>query len=126
MFLWDLRERDLFNRWRELDRLAGLSCETLSDAGAFTGAQTVPGRHPSQPDCTDERNSPRRHRSTTPETGELFDKARDCLARARPSPPPKPGKMPNAARSPAATRPGCLTSRSQETRASKTNRGGQR
>lgn len=42
VFLRDLREGDLANRWRELDRLALLRCEILSDTGAFIDAKPYP------------------------------------------------------------------------------------
>jgi predicted nucleotidyltransferase len=42
VFLTDLREGDLANRWRELDRLAGLRSEILSDTGAFIDAKPYP------------------------------------------------------------------------------------
>jgi predicted nucleotidyltransferase len=42
VFLRDLREGDLANRWRELDRLAGLRSEILSDTGAFIDAKPYP------------------------------------------------------------------------------------
>jgi predicted nucleotidyltransferase len=46
VFLRDLREGDLANRWRELDRLAGLRSEILSDTGAFIDAKPYPaGAH---------------------------------------------------------------------------------
>src|SRR2546429_9828217 len=46
VFLWDLREGDLADRWRELDRLAGLRSEILSDTGAFIDAKPDPaGAH---------------------------------------------------------------------------------
>jgi predicted nucleotidyltransferase len=41
VFPRDLREGDLANRWRELDRL-GLRGEILSDAGAFIAAKPYP------------------------------------------------------------------------------------
>jgi len=42
VFLNDLREGDLTNRWRELDRLADLRSEILSDTGAFIDAKPYP------------------------------------------------------------------------------------
>ena len=42
VFLKDLREGDLANRWCERDRLAGLRSEILSDTGAFIDAKPYP------------------------------------------------------------------------------------
>ena len=42
VFLKDLREGDLANRWRELDRLADLRSEILSDTEAFIDAKPYP------------------------------------------------------------------------------------
>ena len=49
VFLNDLKEGDLVNRWRELDRLAGLRSVILSDSEAFIDAKPYPAgayRHP--------------------------------------------------------------------------------
>jgi predicted nucleotidyltransferase len=42
VFLNDLREGDLADRWRELDRLADLRSEILSDTEAFIDAKAIP------------------------------------------------------------------------------------
>ena len=42
VFLKGLREGDLADRWRELDRLALLRSEILSDAGAFIDTKPYP------------------------------------------------------------------------------------
>ncbi|MGC2413101.1 MAG: nucleotidyltransferase domain-containing protein [Stellaceae bacterium] len=42
VFLNDLREGELAERWRELDRLALLRSEILSDTGAFIDAKPYP------------------------------------------------------------------------------------
>jgi uncharacterized protein len=42
VFLNDLREGDLADRWRELDRLADLRSEILSDTEAFIDAKPYP------------------------------------------------------------------------------------
>ena len=42
VFLNDLRGGDLANRWRELDRLAALRSEILSDTDAFIDAKPYP------------------------------------------------------------------------------------
>jgi predicted nucleotidyltransferase len=42
VFLKDLREGDLANRWREFDRLADLRSKILSDTGAFIDAKPYP------------------------------------------------------------------------------------
>jgi predicted nucleotidyltransferase len=42
VFLTDLREGDVVDRWRELDRLALLRSEILSDTGAFIDAKPYP------------------------------------------------------------------------------------
>jgi predicted nucleotidyltransferase len=42
VFLNDLREGDLINRWRELDRLADLRSKILSDTEAFIDAKPYP------------------------------------------------------------------------------------
>jgi uncharacterized protein len=42
VFLNDLKEGDLNNRWRELDRLADLRSEILSDTEAFIDAKPYP------------------------------------------------------------------------------------
>jgi uncharacterized protein len=42
VFLNDLKEGDLDNRWRELDRLADLRSEILSDTEAFIDAKPYP------------------------------------------------------------------------------------
>jgi hypothetical protein len=42
VFLRDLRECDLANRWCELDRLAGLRSGILSETGAFIDAKPYP------------------------------------------------------------------------------------
>jgi predicted nucleotidyltransferase len=42
VFLTDLREGDIDDRWRELDRLAGLRSEILAETGAFIDAKPYP------------------------------------------------------------------------------------
>jgi uncharacterized protein len=42
VFLIDLREGDLVNRWHELDRLAALRSRILSDTEAFIDAKPYP------------------------------------------------------------------------------------
>ena len=42
VFLNDLKEGDLANRWRELDRLADLRSAILSDTEAFIDAKPYP------------------------------------------------------------------------------------
>ena len=42
MFLNDLKEGDLANRWREMDRLAALRSRILSDTEAFIDARPYP------------------------------------------------------------------------------------
>ena len=42
VFLNDLKEGDLADRWRELDRLADLHSEILSDTEAFIDAKPYP------------------------------------------------------------------------------------
>jgi predicted nucleotidyltransferase len=42
VFLKDLREGDLANRWRELDRLADLRSAILADTEAFIDAKPYP------------------------------------------------------------------------------------
>ncbi|HVH75815.1 MAG TPA: nucleotidyltransferase domain-containing protein [Stellaceae bacterium] len=83
VFLKDFREGELGDRWRELDRLAGLRSEILSNTGGLHRRQTVLGRCVPHPGRADELDSTGRRRSVTPETGELLDKGRDCLNRGR-------------------------------------------
>jgi hypothetical protein len=44
VFLNDLKEGDLADRWRELDRLADLHSEILSDTEAFIDPKPYPVR----------------------------------------------------------------------------------
>jgi predicted nucleotidyltransferase len=44
VFLKDLKEGDLADRWRELDRLADLRSEILADTEAFIPSRTRPAR----------------------------------------------------------------------------------
>jgi predicted nucleotidyltransferase len=61
VFLNDLKEGDLVDRWRELGRLADLRSEILSDTEAFIDAKAHPRRRVPEPDGADGRNSTRGH-----------------------------------------------------------------
>ena len=77
VFLNDLKEGDLANRWRELDRLADLRSDILSDTEAFIDAKPCPaGAYPTPTALMGEI---RGRRSVTPEIGENFDFSRVTL-----------------------------------------------
>ena len=68
VFLWDLREDDRANRCTS--SIASRTCAAKpSPTPVFSRCRALPGRRLSQSDRTDERNSPRGHRSVTPEIG---------------------------------------------------------
>jgi hypothetical protein len=77
-YLNDLKEGDLPNRWRELDRLAELGSAILADTDAFIDRRTWPARIEIRR-RSHRRDSARGRRFLTSEIGELLVRAHDCL-----------------------------------------------